>query len=273
MGWGTLWAPREADGFSPGNLTDVWETRPGFPRRPEHPASTQPSKVRTAPRPSTGASYDLCENSKHRRVRVPPPTPQAKQIYKISIRKSNNILTTSTNLNNYRHLLRQSRCSRTKKNCEGLCPELAPGPFFGDPDPPSTFTQQRRGDEVPAFEDLPSPPQECHLFPWQPRNTGRTSTHSSWSPERDRGVQRSLLQPFQGARGCTARATPRSAAAAAARSCAALCTCCSPRGTRRRRPSLAPRWLQQPLHLADPLVPPRPPHPRTHPGESSSPTA
>lgn len=30
-------------------------------------------------------------------------------------------------------------------------------------------------------------PQECHLFPWHPKCTGRVSTHSSLVPERDRG--------------------------------------------------------------------------------------
>lgn len=53
-----------------------------------------------------------------------------------------------------------------------------------------------------------------------------------------------------------AGATPRSAAAAAARGCAALSTCCRSRESRRRRPALAPQRLQSSrVTSADPRIP------------------
>lgn len=89
--WGRLCAPREQMP-SPGNLTGVWETRAGFPRRPERPAPT---------RPWTGQG---ASSAKHRPIIMTPaeapgtgrlgyhhPHPRCsrdKQIYKISIKKS-----------------------------------------------------------------------------------------------------------------------------------------------------------------------------------------
>lgn len=66
----TLWVPREADGFSAGNLIGARETRAGFPKRPQHQASTKPRQGRGPPGPST--SPPLCR----RRSRYHQPTCQ-----------------------------------------------------------------------------------------------------------------------------------------------------------------------------------------------------
>ena len=118
-GRGLPWVPKEADGFSPRNLIGVWETRAGFPRRPEHPASTGPFMGEEASlAPAQDVIMPTVENSQHGNVRGPPRTPQVPrgtETHKIILWKSNGILAASANQDNYRYLLKHTFTSTRKK--------------------------------------------------------------------------------------------------------------------------------------------------------------
>lgn len=131
---------------------------------------------------------------------------------------------------------------------------VRPGPFFGDPVPPSTLTQQPRhqwGGESPAFEDLPSPTPRVSFISLAPEGHWPGFHPLIPGPRagpRDRGSSCRVFSalPNDPTLRCCRRLS------------AALCTCCRPRGTRRRRPSLEPPWLQHPLYLGGRSRPPGP---------------
>lgn len=123
-----------------------------------------------------------------------------------------------------------------------LCP-LGTRPCYA----PSPRSRGTDAEETPQLSRI-SLLHRKSAFPWHPKDTGRASTQPSPArgagPAGLRGATAFLVRSR-----CAALATLRSAVAAAERCCAALCTCCHPRGSRRRQP--------QPLSTsADPRVPP-----------------